>query len=208
MSGENSVDSSSGGDLPVSHEFYNLEVETEQPITPTGSNTAPDQLKLECVVCQVEVCLPEAVKLSCGHVLCFEDVNRYFSTANRTERIFPPRCCEVPIPLEIVAPLLDKDTLEEFQEREIEYSTEDRVYCFNPQCFAFIPPSDICDYKATCSKCSKTTCVLCRKEYHDDLCVLDASEVEFESYVAQQGFQKCGHCGSIVELAIGCNHIT
>lgn len=97
----------------------------------------------------------EAVKKNdprtpCGHVYCIECLRQLFQASMQDETLMPPRCCrqEIPIPL---AKLTAKE-IEDFNAKRLEYSTVDRLYCYQPTCSTFIPPSFIVNSVGTCPK--------------------------------------------------------
>ncbi|RAR06430.1 ariadne RING finger [Stemphylium lycopersici] len=53
------------------------------------------------------------------------------------------RCCRQSIPLTLVANHMTEDELETFQLSAVEYATNDKTYCSNPECATFLPPATI-----------------------------------------------------------------
>lgn len=69
-----------------------------------------------------------------------------------TEFLFPPRCCEHPIPFEDNRHLLDAEVARKFPKKALEYSTPNRTYCHNPLCVGFIPQNQHEDSVAVCGE--------------------------------------------------------
>lgn len=93
---------------------------------------------LHCEACQDDKPYFDVTATSCGHSYC-RDCLRNLSSASLTdETLFPPRCCRRNIVLKSVDVFLTKELRERFQQRKIELSTPNRIYCSRPTCSAFI----------------------------------------------------------------------
>lgn len=88
--------------------------------------------------------------IPCGHVYNLECLKSLFTAAMKDESLMPPRCCQKEIPVELVR--FDPDELNIFNVKCIEFATENRLYCYKPQCSAFIPPTSIVNQIGTCPK--------------------------------------------------------
>lgn len=179
--------------------------------TPESSVWMPTEYhethQYRCVACQD---IRETVKLPCEHSYCGECICRLFSDAMVDETLFPPRCCRQHIPVSLVRHLLGFNLAAEFEQKAIEFGTPNRTYCSNAICGAFIEPSNIHGSIGTCPRldCGTQTCVLCKRASHDgDYTHQDPFEDTLR-LAQEQGWQRCEHCQTMVELEIGCNHIT
>ncbi|KAI0674525.1 hypothetical protein C8Q78DRAFT_1015358 [Trametes maxima] len=94
-----------------------------------------------------------------------------------------------------------------------------RHYCPNPRCSALVQlDEDSEDPQALCPSCNSLICVPCRVVWHDDLTCeeyqalpLDDRSPEDQKalqLIKAENWRRCPSCAFIVELALGCNHIT
>ncbi|KAK2766524.1 ibr finger domain protein [Colletotrichum kahawae] len=146
----------------------------------------------------------------CGHLYCATCLQKLFQLSLVDESLFPPRCCRQPIPPDQVQHVIPKQLMQEFIAKEIEFSTVNRTYCHQPQCSAFIPPTSIEGDIATCPACQTKTCVLCKSMDHDqdDVCKGDSATREVLKLAAEKKWSRCNKCRAIVELNMGCYHMT
>ena len=70
--------------------------------------------------------------------------------ATADESLMPPRCCGQKISVDLSPMTLSER--QTFEEKLLEYSTVDRLYCFQPTCSTFIPPLSIVNNIGTCPK--------------------------------------------------------
>ncbi len=124
------------------------------------------------------------------------------------ESLFPPRCCRQPFPWELVRDKLSEELQTAFPIKRIELETQNRTYCYVATCSAFIKPDDYDKDKTTCPKCQSITCVKCKRKSHDGVCGEDGETEELLATARQNGWQRCSGCRRMVELNIGCNHMT
>lgn len=54
----------------------------------------------------------------------------------------------------------------EYWRIQMEFDTEDKIYCSFKQCSAFIPPQTINGRDATCQECGRQTCTQCKNGSH------------------------------------------
>ncbi|PHH91063.1 hypothetical protein CDD83_1808 [Cordyceps sp. RAO-2017] len=93
--------------------------------------------------------------------------------------------------------------------KEIEFSTADRVYCHRPDCSTFVPPEFVQAGVATCPNCNAATCVACKDTEHGaDNCPQDGALQEVLRVARESGWQQCKSCNRLVELTVGCYHMT
>lgn len=161
-----------------------------------------------CCVCLQNFRYDDVTSLQCGHSYCQACLKGHFMRAINDESLFPPRCCRQMIPISLVDAELSDDDRERFEDANIEFSTMNRVYCSNTDCAMFIRPSLIKGDKAECGHCGSITCAVCKRASHIDDCPLDTALQETLALAQTQGWQRCFACRTLVELDIGCNHMT
>ncbi|KAL8982165.1 MAG: hypothetical protein Q9177_005355 [Variospora cf. flavescens] len=151
------------------------------------------------------------VQLPCHHRSCQKCTIQLFTAALSDESLFPLRCCGKSIPMSLVRPFLGPGLTNRMEKKAIEYTTTNRTYCHEPSCATFIEPGQIHGSTGACPRelCGRLTCVLCKNAVHEGDCPPRDDGVEEALQLAQaSGWQRCGQCQNVVELNIGCNHIT
>lgn len=162
-----------------------------------------------CTSCSESIHYFKAVYAPCGHDYCQDCTKRLFQNSMRDEALFPPRCCRQAIPLAAVDIFLTAEVIERFEEKAVEFSTPDRLYCAWPTCSAFIPPAKIKGDIVICPKCDFWICTRCKGKSHSGRdCPKDASFDALVSTALKAGWQRCNRCKRYIELMHGCNHIT
>lgn len=128
-------------------------------------------------------------------------------------QLFPPRCCKRDIPLYLIQRHLSKQELRQFRSKVTEYTSEEKIYCSNPACSLFIPPSaknasgvklDV----VICKSCKKGTCLHCNGPEHLGDCPKDPELTAVLSIGAELGMQRCQSCGHLVWKDFGCRHMS
>ena len=161
----------------------------------------------DCIVCTDNFPARQLITAPCRDRYCKTCTGRLYDLAMKDESLFPPRCCSKPIPLGIATPVLTAAQVQKFLEKRIEYNTPNRTYCHDTTCGAFIAPEHISGEKAMCT-CGTMTCTVCKVAAHEDDCPEDPAYTSFVALAATEGYQKCQQCKRLVELSLGCNHIT
>ena len=92
--------------------------------------------------------------------------------------------------------------------KAVEFGSLIRTYCYDTGCGDFITPQDINGDKATCARCTKITCTICKSAAHEDDCPDDPALVSLMEAATAAGYQQCRQCKRMIELFMGCNHIT
>jgi hypothetical protein len=172
-------------------------------------SSATSQFKEKCSICLDDYILADLANISCGHNVCAVCVTTAFEMAAICEGSYPPKCCNR-IELEEVETLLDQGLVLSFKARMSEWDTkpDQRMYCFQSRCSAFIPPAEVEGDRGKCPSCSLAAFIKCKKEEHKGECAgHDEGEEEVRRLSADEGWQECGNC-ALVELAYGCNHMT
>jgi hypothetical protein len=189
----------------------NISVPLERTSEPESAAVGSLRNSRICAVCSERKPSYKIVKLPCKDEYCNICTVELFRSALTDESLFPPRCCRQTIDLISVIPFLNADLITQYEEKSIEFSTPNRIYCHSPACSAFIFPSNIpagADDVA-CTTCGLRTCLICKRESHEgDICPGDETAQQVQELAAANGWQRCYSCNRLVELEIGCNHIT
>ncbi|KAN0108494.1 IBR finger domain protein [Hyaloscypha variabilis] len=136
--------------------------------------------KRYCTACQEQTVFFDLARAPCGHEYCRDCLRELFLASLGDDSLFPPRCCRQSIATGS-------------KQKKVEFETSDRTYCSNPLCSAFIRVENIANEQASCQNCLTITCTVCKANHTGD-CPEDV------------GLQQ--NCRRVVELDIGCNHIT
>jgi hypothetical protein len=163
---------------------------------------------IDCVACGEEKQEEDLMLATCGDHYCKACVSTLFDQATKDESLYPPRCCREPIPLSIARKYLEEDLVVKFERKAIEFGTLERSYCYDTRCSAFIPLEHIDGDKATCPECNLLTCKVCKSAAHENDCPEDPALEGLMAAAAAAGYQQCYQCKRLVELEVGCNHMT
>jgi hypothetical protein len=128
------------------------------------------------------------------------------------ESLYPPRCCKLPLHAHLFNALIPFDVREAFEKKSVEFSTptKDRRYCPQPTCSSFLGSADTLYRSVTCPSCNTVVCTHCRKAAHpvQQFCEPDDDTAVVSALMKENSWQRCPECRAVVELTIGCNHIT
>ncbi|KAL2438936.1 hypothetical protein ABEF95_015025 [Exophiala dermatitidis] len=195
------------------HEAYRSE--SESSTTEAGSSRLGtrekgkgDNFELRCVACHENKKYFDVIEAPCGHGYCKPCLQELFDLSTKDESLFPPRCCRQPLELQDVHIFLTKEIKDRFERAKVEFSTADRTYCSDPSCSAFIPAAAYQGDVATCIDCGTRTCITCKAGAHTGDCPNDSALRETLALATASGWQRCYSCGRLIELDVGCNHMT
>jgi hypothetical protein len=124
------------------------------------------------------------------------------------DSLFPPKCCRQPLVSGGVRIFLTPELVKEYERKKIEYDTPNRTYCSNPVCSSFIKLGDIANELATCTECGTITCTMCKAVQHTGDCPADTALQQVLEAAEENGWQRCYSCRRLVELDVGCHHMT
>jgi hypothetical protein len=166
--------------------------------------------RLQCTACTDEFRWANVTKLECKHQYCNPCMKRIImrGVLDHDLALIPPRCCGTNIPFAVIFSTLDGREMEDFQDAELEKKTRDKTYCSNSSCGRFIDPAHIRAGIATCRRCSADTCSMCKNPNHEDDCPADPDLQATLHLGTQQQWQRCFSCRTLVEIDMGCNHMT
>ncbi|QDS77994.1 hypothetical protein FKW77_002216 [Venturia effusa] len=164
----------------------------------------------KCAACFYTFPSHAMAALPCDHEYCIDCLKRLFTDATKDQSMFPPRCCRRQIPLTLISSSLSERELKAFQEASVEFTTTNRLYCSNKSCGSFVPPSryDRMSDRAECAHCGRSTCIHCKGVPHSGGCPEDAAMKVTFDLAKDEGWQQCQGCSSLVELTVGCYHMS
>lgn len=159
----------------------------------------------DCIACHDK---PGAIAVPCNHRYCADCLTEVLRTAMADGTAFPPRCCRQEIPVAVVRAHLDRTFVQEFEKKAVELASANQIYCYKATCSAFIPTDTICGAgNAQCPDCGRWTCMHCKGRRHHGDCPEDEGVQQLIQMANQEGWRRC-ECGRMIELNIGCNHMT
>ncbi|OCT49201.1 hypothetical protein CLCR_04850 [Cladophialophora carrionii] len=166
----------------------------------------------ECYVCMVDTVYSQTIEVGdCSHAWCSGCLVRALDLAAKNESNYPVRCCGVSpnIPLDHpgVAALVGVEAISAVEAKIVEYETEDKTYCHDPGCSAFIAPTAIDEINAICPICQKTTCARCKAEFHEGEDCKTVNDEAFEQWQRDNGSATCHACHRVIVISHGCNHM-
>ncbi|EEH20505.2 hypothetical protein PABG_02736 [Paracoccidioides brasiliensis Pb03] len=189
--------------------------------TPNPSKGLRDKLRerntfKECSSCLDDILDKNLLGLTCQHKYCLKCFLQLITTAMKTERLFPPKCCLEEIPSKMVLDNLGSSLREAYKLKTQEFATpeRDRWYCPSSTCGRWIPLSkfkkSLKSVQKTCPYCRVKVCSLCRGLAHNNLddCPQDHGLEATLEEAENHGWKRCYNCHSMVELTAGCRHIT
>ncbi|KAJ8455043.1 hypothetical protein ONZ51_g12675 [Trametes cubensis] len=162
-----------------------------------------------CTVCGDDI-KGTLVRLGCGHTFDNDCVTEMFKRATIDESLYPPKCCQGAIELSAVEQYLQPALIDIYKKKAREFTTANRVYCHEPACATFLGPATPEDAPETlrCPECDAPTCASCKEQAHPGVpCHFHAEDAVLDLGKAEK-WQRCPSCKHLVELSIGCYHIT
>jgi IBR domain, a half RING-finger domain/Zinc finger, C3HC4 type (RING finger) len=165
---------------------------------------------MKCVICLEKMPKHDCITIKCGHVYCRGCIRQLFARSLSDPELFPPRCCKEAIPYEQVLFLFPGHFKQRFDERLEEFNTVDPIYCPTVNCGHFLAPRTFNPNNTTsCKKCKENTCTKCRAKAHGQKnCPADKDFEELRRFGKDSNWQICFRCKNLVELQMGCYHIT
>ncbi|KAI9727929.1 MAG: hypothetical protein M1828_005334 [Chrysothrix sp. TS-e1954] len=171
--------------------------------------TFPRNNEEHCIVCFDET--QPTIRLGCAHHYCQSCLKDMVKSSLSAAGTFPPKCCLMALPVTSLESHLGKELVQGYLAKKMEMETENRTYCSNKTCSAFIPPSSYSQSSqfavVECPECSQWTCVRCKQQNHDGDCPPGLTAAEDQAVVdmaLKSGWQRCYRCRSMIELTDGC----
>lgn len=147
-----------------------------------------------CIACQEEKYHSSVTRVLCRHTYCRFCLENLFKASITDESLFPPRCCQQPIPLKIASIFLKLDLVKEYEKKKIELGTSNRTYCYSTGCSSFIDRSHIVSEVATCPEYRRTTCTNCKGQAHTHDYPNDAAIQQLLATALENPWQRCYSC--------------
>jgi hypothetical protein len=98
--------------------------------------------------------------------------------------------------------------VKDYNKKKVEFETKDRTYCANHACAVFIHVQNSQGESVTCPECHTATCTLCKAVGHVGDCPEDPAHKQLLELARANQWQQCPSCKRMIELDLGCNHIT
>lgn len=160
----------------------------------------------DCTICGEPV-VGELYFTPCGHPYDYDCLQELFRKAMNDESLFPPSCCNIPVPFTDVQRHFDNQFNATFEKKSLEFNTKDRVYCSHPTCSAFLGSATEDPSSIECQGCLQLTCGACKQQAHIGReCSLHLDKVVLDM-AKDNGWQRCYSCKHVVELTRGCFHM-
>ncbi|KAL9577196.1 MAG: hypothetical protein Q9212_006520, partial [Teloschistes hypoglaucus] len=175
---------------------------------------APEPETHECTSCFDDIPSEEAIAVPCRHKYCASCFSQLVATALQNEDHFPPKCCLQEVPRGIIRKYLPRNELSSFDNKALEYSVAigSRYYCARPECAKWIDTKKtrIRDGALVCPHCNNSMCTICRGPEHPagQDCPQDFGLDATLQQAERAGWRRCYNCRALVELDMGCRHIT
>ena len=165
----------------------------------------------KCCACMEVVSSKDTLVLECkpeAHTYCRVCLIDLFTSAIDNTSLFPPRCCRLPVPLDICRVILPKELVKNFDLKVEELATPNPTYCSNAECSKFIHSKEIRADVGLCVFCKQRTCIRCKNFEHEGLCPNDPHVQLLMDVARRSRWQQCTKCHHMVELVQGCFHMT
>ncbi|KDR78118.1 hypothetical protein GALMADRAFT_266649 [Galerina marginata CBS 339.88] len=183
-----------------------------EPPTIVAGPSVNRNRSVDCTICNDRIRYTNSLQTPCNHYYCRDCVTSLIEAFTKDESLFPLRCCQEPIPISDVIPFISLNLRKLFETKQTEFSvlSKDRIYCVSPTCSKFLGSSvGITGWSIICPQCSTSTCPRCKQASHEgEDCVVNAATVELRALARREGWQTCPGCHILVELNVGCYHMT
>ncbi|KAF5329483.1 hypothetical protein D9619_009199 [Psilocybe cf. subviscida] len=167
---------------------------------------------VECISCSEHFSPGVALHVPCEHYYCRDCIATLVDLFTRDESLYPLRCCQKTITVTTVFPFISSKLRLAFEAKHAEFSvlSKDRVYCHQPTCSVFLGSSEgLSCTGILCPACSVSTCPKCKQAAHvEEDCAVSAATIELRALALAQGWQTCPGCHTLIELNMGCYHMT
>ena len=151
------------------------------------------------------------IKLQCECTFCYPCIRSFLSNILKDQSRYPWRCCEVTVERDIVAPALTDTLAHDWDARHVQYLEHLNLIpkCAWEGCGAIITHDRMTVYYASCHRCFRETCMVCRRESHgSQACPESAAEARELGMIETENLQRCYQCRAMVQRNQGCNHMT
>ncbi|EGX43136.1 hypothetical protein AOL_s00215g745 [Orbilia oligospora ATCC 24927] len=165
-----------------------------------------EELSSICNICNETYQNYAVFTLKCKHRYCVECLRDHILHAFGQPGSELPRCCGEALPLTYAGEVLMESELNQLMDRRDAQESSKQISCVG--CKKDLLQGSIKDNSAYCIDCAKFTCIHCAKDLHDGICPEDKDMAMLLETAKNEGWSKCGKCNHLVELTIGCFHMT
>ncbi|KAF8890786.1 hypothetical protein CPB84DRAFT_1784520 [Gymnopilus junonius] len=154
-------------------------------VNPSAGPSVNRNKMVNCTICFDNMRYVNALHTQCGHHYCRDCVKDLVENFTRDESLFPLRCCQQPLQISIVIPFISAALRALFEEKHAEL---------------FLGSSRGTD--------SSSIICLNQASHEGDDCIVNAATIELRALAQQEGWQTCPGCQTLIELNLGCYHMT
>ena len=156
----------------------------------------------------------------CNCTYCLPCFNRFWRSALKARKGYPPRCCDIGQGLNMDGKesFLDQEVLDTYRERDAEWRATEPIYCASETCGKFLRDRWVgMDFNgaATCNDCNVDTCMRCRQlmsSHMNNTCPPDTTIVTDKTLEpGDWPVHRCPNCRALVtkhEDYGGCDDLT
>lgn len=150
-----------------------------------------------------------SLQAPCDHYYCRDCIINLVNASTSDELLYPPKCCNQPIPDEAILPCLDDTLRSDYFSKQFEFAVPvtQRIYCPTPDCSTFITSSGAVTGDVTCYRCSSNICSMCKQIAHSGDCSSDPGILQVRAMARSLQWQTCPKCFAVIERNGGCNHM-
>ncbi|THH20263.1 hypothetical protein EUX98_g8615, partial [Antrodiella citrinella] len=171
------------------------------------SNATAAKVTNDCVICMEKIKGVE-VRAPCGHHYDVKCLVELFKSTLTDESLFPPRCCKRSFVFAEVRHYLGVILATSFEKKSNEFSVPNRVYCYQPTCSSFLGAATDAPSLMMCYECYSHTCGHCKEPAHGHVSCAAKHDATVLALAEQEGWKRCPGCHRLVELSMGCYHMT
>ncbi|KAK6506788.1 hypothetical protein TWF481_005248 [Arthrobotrys musiformis] len=165
-----------------------------------------EELSSICNICNEPYQNYAVFTLKCNHRYCVECLRNHILHSLSQPGSELPRCCGEALPLTFAGEILMENELNQLMDRRDAQESSKQISCVG--CKKDLLQGSIKDNSAYCIDCAKFTCIHCGKDLHDGICPEDKDMAMLLETAKKEGWSKCGKCNHLVELTMGCFHMT
>ena len=169
---------------------------------------------------QCHVCFADngpGFSFACEHAQCVDCMRQHLRVALHDRSLLPLKCCEIEIDMSVLPQmLLTPAEAALLASRTQEVSATNKMYC--PNCSRFIN-LDLVDRERGAEsilmcECRQLLCIECKTASHPALSCAEnmqaatATDDALIRLAANEGWKQCPRCSIMIELSIGCYHMT
>lgn len=163
--------------------------------------------QFQCNSCLESYAAEGGFTTPCHHFYCDQDLATLFRTAMHDRSFYPPKCCGTEIMFDEVKPLLSDELARQFADKKPELDDRNPMYCSSSTCSSYISHELRGEDSVTCG-CGTITCTSCKNTAHAGDCPEDEALRLTLALAEREGWRRCNECKRLVELSIGCYHMT